>query len=255
MERTGQGMERAAIVEESARGPMKQARHVAIIMDGNGRWAAKRGLPRIAGHRRGVEALRAVVEACPDLGIEVLTLFAFSSENWKRSTEEVSGLMNLFRRYMRREAADLARRGARVVFIGDRSGLDADIREMMAGLEARTETNDKITLAIALNYGGRAEISAAARRLASRVAAGEIAPEEIDETALAGELDTRGLPEPDLVIRTSGEQRISNFLLWQSAYAEFLFVDELWPDFDGAALGRALEAYGGRERRFGAAAG
>lgn len=235
-------------------GQSQRPRHVAIIMDGNGRWATRRGLPRLAGHRKGAEAVRAVVEACPDLGVEVLTLYAFSTENWKRSTEEVSGLMNLFRRYMRREAAELARRGARVVFLGDREGLDPDIREMMNGLEAQTAANAKLTLAIAINYGGRAEIAAAARRLAARAAAGEIAPEAIDETALGGALDTAGLPDPDLLIRTSGEQRISNFLLWQCAYAEFMFVDELWPDFDGAALARALDAFGARERRFGAVA-
>lgn len=230
-------------------------RHVAIIMDGNGRWATRRGLPRLAGHKRGVEAVRNIVEACPDFGIEYLTLYAFSTENWKRSTEEVSGLMGLFRHYMRREAADLARRGARVVFLGDREGLAPDIQAMMTGLEARTADNDKLTLAIALNYGGRGEITNAARKLAKKVATGELSADDIDEEMLGGQLDTRGLPDPDLVIRTSGEQRISNFLLWQCAYAEFLFVEELWPDFDREALGRALALYGERERRFGAVVG
>lgn len=229
-------------------------RHVAIIMDGNGRWATRRGMPRLAGHRAGAERLREIVEACPDFGIEVLTLFAFSTENWKRSTEEVTGLMNLFRRYFRREAADLERRGARVVFLGDRAGMPEDIQAMMAGLEARTADNTKITLAIALNYGGRAEIIAAARALAEEAKTGAVDPAAIDDDMVAARLDTHGLPDPDLVIRTSGEQRISNFLLWQCAYAEFLFVEELWPDFDRDALARALTAYQTRDRRFGAVA-
>lgn len=247
-------MGRAEFLDDDPAAPPARARHVAIIMDGNGRWATRRGLPRLAGHRKGAEAVRSVVEACPDLGIEVLTLYAFSTENWKRSTEEVSGLMGLFRHYMRREAAELARRGARVRFLGDREALDADIREMMAGLEAQTAENDRLTLVIAINYGGRAEIAAAARRLAVRAVDGAIDAADISEEALEAELGTHGLPDPDLVIRTSGEQRISNFLLWQCAYSEFLFVDDLWPDFDGAALARALALYGGRERRFGAVA-
>ncbi|MGB0506300.1 MAG: isoprenyl transferase [Pikeienuella sp.] len=230
-------------------------RHVAIIMDGNGRWATRRGLPRLAGHKRGVETVRDIVEACPDFGIEYLTLYAFSTENWKRSNEEVSGLMGLFRRYMRREAADLARRGARVIFLGDREGLAPDIQAMMTGLEERTADNDKLTLAIALNYGGRGEITKATRNLARKVASGAISADEINEETLGNALDTKGLPDPDLVIRTSGEQRISNFLLWQCAYAEFLFVEELWPDFNREALGRALALYGERERRFGAVVG
>ena len=243
-------MGRAEFLDDAPR----RARHVAIIMDGNGRWATRRGLPRIAGHRKGTEALRDIVEACPDLGVEVLTLYAFSTENWKRSTEEVSGLMNLFRRYMRREAAELERRGARVIFLGDRAALAPDIQALMASLEERTAENTRLTLAIALNYGGRAEIAAAARALAARAAAGEIDLAEIDEDAIDGALYTAGLPDPDLVIRTSGEQRVSNFLLWQCAYSEFLFVDELWPDFDKAALGRALAAFEARDRRFGALA-
>lgn len=230
----------------------KSARHVAIIMDGNGRWATRRGLPRLAGHQRGVDALRAIVEASPDLGVEVLTLFAFSTENWNRPADEVSGLMGLVRRYLRREAAELAEKGVRVRFLGDRSVLAADIQALMTGLEENTQHNDKLTLAIALNYGGRGEIAAAARKLAVQAAAGEIDPNAIDEAAIGAGLDTNGLPDPDLVIRTSGEQRISNFLLWQCAYAEFLFVDELWPDFTPDAFARALSAFGTRERRFGA---
>ena len=236
-------------------GAGKQPRHVAIIMDGNGRWATRRGLPRLEGHRRGVETVREIVEACPDFGVEVLTLFAFSSENWKRSAEEVSGLMGLFRRYFRKEAANLVERGARVRFIGDRGGLDADIQDMMSSLEAQSAANDKLTIVIALNYGGRGEIARAARRLAADVADGRKSLDDVDEAAIGGALDAADVPDPDLVIRTSGEQRISNFLLWQCAYAEFLFVDELWPDFNRAAFARALAAFGARERRFGAVAG
>ncbi len=236
-------------------GPCPAARHVAVIMDGNGRWAARRGLPRLEGHRRGVEALRGVVEGCADHGVRTLTLFAFSTENWRRPADEVEGLMTLFRRYLRREAAELAEKGVRVRFIGDRAPLPDDIRAMMAGVEAQTAHCQKLTVVMAINYGGRAEIAAAARRLAGEVARGERRLEEIDEAALAGCLQTADLPDPDLVIRTSGEQRISNFLLWQCAYAEFVFAGELWPDFDRAALDRALGAYSARERRFGAVAG
>ena len=231
------------------------AQHVAIIMDGNGRWASRRGLPRLEGHRRGVEALRGVVEGCADHGVRVLTLFAFSTENWRRPADEVNGLMALFRRYLRREAAELAEKGVRVRFIGDRRPLPDDIRALMAGVEAQTAHCDKLTVVMAVNYGGRAEIAAAARKLAAEVAAGVRLPEDIDESALGRCLETADLPDPDVVIRTSGEQRISNFLLWQSAYAEFVFAGELWPDFDRAALDRALGAFSARERRFGAVAG
>ena len=244
-------MGRAEQFEQASR----RARHVAIIMDGNGRWAQMRGMPRLAGHRKGVEAVRHIVEACPDLGVEVLTLFAFSTENWKRPEEEVSGLMTLFRHYFRAEAANLTRRGARVRFIGDRDRLAPDIRRMADSLERQTAQNDKLTIVIALNYGGRGEIVRAARRLAARAAAGEIRPEEIDEARFGAELFTCDLPEPDLLIRTSGEQRISNFLLWQCAYAELVFVDELWPDFTPEVFARAIAAFGARERRFGAVAG
>ena len=230
-------------------------RHVAIVMDGNGRWAARRGLPRLEGHRQGVEAIRRVVDACPDLGVRMLTLFAFSTENWRRSTEEVQGLMGLFRRYLRKDAAELEDKDLRVRFIGDRAALDPDIRAMMGSLEARTAEKTGYELIVAVNYGGRAEIAGAARRLAGEVARGERAAERVDEAALAGAMDTGGLRDPDLVIRTSGEQRISNFLLWQCAYSEFVFAPELWPDFDRPAFERALAAYGARERRFGAVAG
>ena len=231
------------------------ARHVAIIMDGNGRWAARRGLSRFAGHRRGVEALRAIVEACPDLGIHTLTLFAFSTENWRRPTSEVQALMGLFRRYLRREAAELVGKGVRVRFIGLRTGLPDDIRAMMDGLEAQTAACDTLTVIVAMNYGGRADIVEATRRVAEDVRAGRIEPEAIDEACLAARLSTADLPDPDLVIRTSGEQRISNFLLWQSAYAEFVFAPELWPDFDRSAFERALGVFRARQRRFGAVAG
>jgi undecaprenyl diphosphate synthase len=230
-------------------------RHVAVIMDGNGRWAARRGLPRLQGHRRGVEALRGVVEGCADMGVEVLTLFAFSTENWRRPPDEVTGLMALFRRYLRREAAELVQKGVRVRFIGDRQGLPRDIQALMQGFEARTAEGRRLTVVLAVNYGGRAEIARAAASLAREVAEGRMRPEDVTEAALGARLQTADLPDPDLVIRTSGEQRISNFLLWQSAYAEYVFADELWPDFDRAALERALGAFGARERRFGAVAG
>jgi undecaprenyl diphosphate synthase len=229
--------------------------HVAIIMDGNGRWAARRGLSRYAGHQRGVEALRDVVEACPDLGIRTLTLFAFSTENWRRPPGEVESLMLLFRRYLRREAAELVSKNVKVRFVGDRSALASDIQAMMGSLEAQTAACDGLCVVVAVNYGGRADIAAAARRLAERVETGEMTAAGIDEASFAAALSTAGLPDPDLVIRTSGEQRISNFLLWQCAYAEFVFAPELWPDFDRDAFERALGVFKGRQRRFGAIAG
>ncbi len=235
--------------------PETGPRHVAIIMDGNGRWATRRGLSRLIGHKRGVETVRRIVEASPDLGVEHLTLFAFSTENWKRSEEEVGGLMHLFRLYIRREAAELDRQGVRVRFIGDRAALDPELRKLMDGLEAQTEGNDRLNLTVALNYGGRAEIANAARRIAEAAARGEVAPEEIDEDSFAAYLYTDGLPDPDLVIRTSGEMRVSNFLTWQSAYAEYVFVDECWPDFTPQIYAETLGAFGARERRFGAVLG
>lgn len=230
-------------------------RHVAIIMDGNGRWAAARRLPRIAGHRRGVEAVRAVVEACPDFGVEYLTLFAFSTENWKRPAAEVAGLMQLFRHYLRREAAQLNRDGVRVRFIGDSGPLPPDISQMMQSLEETTRHNVRLTVSIAINYGARSEMARAAQRLAAKVAAGEISPADVDERAFGRELLTDGLPDPDLIIRTSGEQRLSNFLLWQAAYSEFVFAPENWPDFGRDEFARALAQFGTRERRYGTVAG
>jgi undecaprenyl diphosphate synthase len=235
--------------------PETGPRHVAIIMDGNGRWATRRGLSRLVGHKRGVEAVRRIVEASPDLGVEYLTIFAFSTENWKRSEEEVGGLMHLFRLYIRKEAAELDRQGVRVRFIGDREALDPELRKLMNGLEARTAENGRLNLTVALNYGGRDEIAAAARRLAEAAARGEIDPAEIDEDRFAGFLYTDGLPDPDLVIRTSGEMRVSNFLTWQSAYSEYVFVDECWPDFTPEVFAHALGAFGARECRFGAVLG
>ena len=228
-------------------------RHVAIIMDGNGRWAQRRGLPRLAGHRRGADTVREIVEAAPELGVDHLTLYAFSTENWKRSVEEVQGLMNLFRIYIRKEGRELRRRGARVRFIGDRTRLAEDLQSQMATLEASTAENDKLHLTVAINYGGRDEIVDAARRLATAAAEGRLEPARLDADAFAAELHTSGLPDPDLVIRTSGEMRVSNFLPWQTAYAEFAFVQESWPDFTKARFAEVLEVAGLRERRFGAA--
>ncbi len=249
-------MLKASTAPTGVEGAAQRPNHVAIIMDGNGRWATRRGLPRLAGHRQGVETVRRIVEACPDLGVGCLTLYAFSTENWKRSVEEVRGLMNLFRIYIRKEGRALMREGARVRFIGDRSALDADLVRQMAMLEEATRGNRRLSLNVALNYGGRAEILAAARRLARDAAAGRIDPDAIDdadfETLFAGALYTAGLPDPDLVIRTSGEMRVSNFLTWQSAYSEYAFVDECWPDFTPELFARTLDAYGCRERRFGA---
>ncbi len=228
--------------------------HVAIIMDGNGRWATRRGLSRLAGHKRGVERVREIVKACPDLGVKYLTLFAFSTENWKRSEAEVTGLMRLFKRYIRKESAKLVEEGVRVRFIGGRERLDSDLRALMASLEAATACNERFHLTVAINYGGRDELARAAQRLAVDVAAGRIEASAIDEAALEARLDTVDLPEPDLVIRTSGEYRVSNFLLWQSAYAEFAFEDKCWPDFTVDDFAACLSRFGQRERRFGAVA-
>lgn len=229
--------------------------HVAIIMDGNGRWATRRGLPRLAGHKAGAERVREIVEACPELGVKALTLFAFSTENWKRSRDEVGGLMRLFRMYIRKEGARLIEEGVAVRFIGGRERLEADLVEQMAGLEAQTAGNEKLRLNVALNYGGRDELARAAKRMAEAVAAGRLCPEDVGEETLAGFLDTAGLPDPDLVIRTSGEARISNFLLWQAAYAEYDFTETLWPDFTGTHFAECVARFGARERRFGAVAG
>ncbi len=229
--------------------------HVAIIMDGNGRWAQARGKPRLFGHHAGARRVREIVEACPDLGVKYLTIFAFSTENWKRTQLEVSGLMKLFKRYLMSETKELVEAGVRVRFIGDRIKLDERLVALMDDLELLTCDNDKLHLTIALNYGGRDEVARATKRLAREVAAGRIDPEEVDGETLARFLDTYVLPDPDLVIRTSGEARISNFLLWQSAYSEYEFIDTLWPDFTRDEFARVLARFERRERRFGAVPG
>jgi undecaprenyl diphosphate synthase len=222
-------------------------RHVAIIMDGNGRWAAARGLPRGEGHRRGADAARRAVEAATKFGVEHLTLYSFSSENWSRPAEEVSDLMGLLRWRLRSEVAEMHKQGVRLRVIGDRDRLPRDIAELIEQAEALTDANRSITVTMALSYGGRADIVAAARRL---VAEG-VAADDVDEAALRARLSTAGAPDPDLLIRTGGEQRISNFLLWECAYAEFLFTDVMWPDFGERHLAEAIQAYHGRERRYG----
>jgi undecaprenyl diphosphate synthase len=239
------------VPDSSGGGGSPVPRHVAIIMDGNGRWAKARGLPRAAGHRQGAEAARKVLRAAGEAGVECLTLYAFSSENWRRPKDEINDLMGLLRFYISRELDALHREGIRLKILGDHNAFQADVAKLVDQAVERTEGNRRMTLAIALNYGARAELVQSARRLAGRVEAGEIRPADIDEASIEASLDTAGLPPLDLLIRTSGEQRLSNFLLWQSAYAELLFVDTLWPDFDGDALRAALADYAGRERRFG----
>jgi len=227
------------------------ATHVAIIMDGNGRWAKIRGWPRLVGHRKGAERVKEIVRAAPDLGIKWLTIYAFSTENWKRSTEEVLGLMAIFARYIQREADRMSDEGVRMRFIGDRTRLDPNLQRLMAGIEARTAGLSRLNLTVAINYGGRDEISRAVRGLAADVADGRLDARDITEAAIAARLDTGGLPDPDLVIRTSGESRTSNFLPWQSAYAEFEFTPTLWPDFTPSELGAIMHRFSTRERRFG----
>ncbi len=226
-------------------------RHVAIIMDGNGRWASKRGLPRVAGHRAGAEAVRKAIEVAADAGVEVLTLYAFSSENWRRSEEEVADLTGLMRFYLERELNTLEKEGVRLQLIGEPSAFGAELAAKLERACERTASNQRLTLVVALNYGSRAELCSAARALARRVAIGEIDAEAINETSFGAELQTADLPDLDLLIRTSGEMRLSNFLLWQAAYAELVFIEALWPDFDEAAFAEALAHYAARQRRFG----
>ncbi|MCA0304761.1 MAG: isoprenyl transferase [Proteobacteria bacterium] len=235
--------------------PAPGPQHVAIIMDGNGRWAKARGLPRVAGHRRGADAVRRVVRGAGELGVPVLTLFAFSTENWGRPADEVSDLMGLLRHYLRNELEELHRNGARLRVIGNRDGLAGDIVRDISDAERLTGSNARIDVNICINYGARDEILRASRNLARRVAAGEIKPDDIDEARFERELLTAGLPDPDLLIRTSGEQRISNFLLWQCAYAELVFVDTLWPDFGKEHLEQAIAEFRRRERRYGGVRG
>ncbi len=226
--------------------------HVAIIMDGNGRWAQKRGKPRLFGHHAGAKRVRQIVEACPDLGVKYLTIFAFSTENWRRTQTEVAGLMKLFRRYIEREARDLLANGVRVRFIGDRMKLDDRLVQLMDDLELLTSGNDRVHMTVAINYGGRDEVTRAAKRLALEIEQGRLTHRDVDAETLARFLDTHVLPDPDLVIRTSGEARISNFLLWQSAYAEYEFIDTLWPDFTAEEFAEVVGRYAARDRRFGA---
>jgi len=226
-------------------------RHVAIIMDGNGRWAAARGLPRGEGHRRGVEALRKTVRAAGELGISYLTIFSFSAENWSRPASEIRDLMGLLRRFVRNDLAELHRNGIKVRVIGERGNLDPDIRRLLEEAETLTRDNDGLTLVVAFNYGARQEIARAAARIAAQVKAGLLDEAEVTADLIGHNLDAPDLPDPDLIIRTSGEQRLSNFLLWQAAYSELVFVPTYWPDFDQAALEGAIAEYHRRERRFG----
>lgn len=228
--------------------------HIAVIMDGNGRWAKARGLPRIAGHRKGAEAVRKIVEKSSQLGIKYLTLYSFSSENWKRPLEEVSGLMSLLRRYLKSEIAELHGKDVRFRVIGDRARLDNDIRRLIEDAEAMTERNSGLTLVLALSYGGRQEIAEAVRNIAKSAELGLIKSEAVDEDVFSAYLNTAGIPDPDLLIRTSGEQRISNFLLWQLAYAELYFTNKFWPEFGESDLVAAIEEFQKRDRRFGATA-
>ena len=226
-------------------------RHVAIIMDGNGRWAQQRGLPRVAGHRAGAEAVRRALQAAANNGVKVLTIYAFSSENWRRSDEEISDLTALMGFYLEREFKTLEKEGVRLKLIGDYSAFGGELVERLERAVERTAANARLTLVVALNYGSRTEIASAARKLASKAAAGDIDLASIDEAAIGAELQTADLPELDLLIRTSGEVRLSNFLLWQAAYAELLFLDILWPDFDEQMFAQALRTFAARERRFG----
>jgi len=226
-------------------------RHVAIIMDGNGRWAASRGLPRTAGHRQGVEALRRAVKAASDFGIEYLTIYSFSSENWSRPAAEVSFLLELLRRFIRRDVAELHQAGVKITVIGDRAGLDPGIVDLLEDAERLTRDNAKLKLVVAFNYGSRQEITRAARVIAEKVRAGKIDPSDVTPAVIANHLDTGGMPDPDLLIRTGGEQRLSNYLLWQCAYTEFVFVDAYWPDFSHDMFEQAIDEYRSRDRRFG----
>ena len=226
-------------------------RHVALIMDGNGRWAESRGLPRVAGHKQGMDAVRMAIRAAAKEGIEYLTLYAFSSENWARPADEVSTLMDLLRSYIRSEIEELDREGVCLRFIGRREDLAEDIRHLMLEAEERTNSNRRIFVQIALSYGSRTEIVDATRQLAQRVKDGTLEVQDIDAEMISGALYTNDIPDPDLIIRTSGEHRLSNFLLWQSAYAELVFLDEHWPVFDANSLARAIDIYSARDRRFG----
>jgi undecaprenyl diphosphate synthase len=250
-------METPNIIEDEARQkavsdtPLRRPSHVGVIMDGNGRWAASHGLPRFEGHRRGVEALRQTVRAAIDFGLNYLTVYSFSVENWTRPVEEISDLMGLLKRFVQNDLQELHRAGVKIKVIGIRETLKPDIRSLLEDAEVLTKANTKLNLVIAFNYGSRQEILAATRAIAAKVASGQLKPEDIDESLLVQHLDTAGIPDPDLIIRTSGEQRLSNFLMWQAAYAEFVFLPIYWPDFGREAFELALDQFAARERRFG----
>jgi undecaprenyl diphosphate synthase len=246
-----QGTVRQSAATAMADSPDRPPRHVAIIMDGNGRWARERSLPRSAGHRQGVEAVRRAVRAGFELGIEYLTIYSFSAENWSRPAEEVSDLLGLLKRFVQKDVAELHGAGVKVRIIGDRSNLSPDIFTLIEETERRTRDNTKFNLVVAFNYGSRQEIAWAARHLCEEVKAGRLTPDEITPETMAKALYASDIPDPDLLIRTSGEQRLSNFLLWQCAYTEFVFVPEHWPDFSRDIFERALNEYRGRDRRFG----
>ncbi len=245
------GLSASPATNAEAAGGNGMPRHVAIIMDGNGRWAKRRFLPRVAGHRAGAEAVRTTVKAAADMGLRALTLYAFSSENWRRSAEEVTDLMGLLRLYLRKEVAELHRNGIRLRTIGDISALEGDLIGLVRDGVELTKNNRRLDFVLALNYGAQDEMLRAVRGIAAQVQAGTLDPDAIDQATIEARLDTHDLPPLDLLIRTSGERRLSNFLLWQAAYAELLFVDTLWPDFDGNALAAAIADFGTRERRFG----
>lgn len=245
------GLSASPATNAEAAGGNGMPRHVAIIMDGNGRWAKRRFLPRVAGHRAGAEAVRVTVKAAADMGLRALTLYAFSSENWRRSAEEVTDLMGLLRLYLRKEVAELHRNGIRLRTIGDISALEGDLIGLVRDGVELTKNNRRLDFVLALNYGAQDEMLRAVRGIAAQVQAGILDPGAIDQATIEARLDTHDLPPLDLLIRTSGERRLSNFLLWQAAYAELLFVDTLWPDFDGNALAAAIADFGTRERRFG----
>jgi undecaprenyl diphosphate synthase len=241
----------SSTMSASAASGFEPPRHIALIMDGNGRWAAERGLPRIEGHRRGVEALRRTVRAAGELGVEILTIYSFSAENWSRPAGEITDLMGLLRRFIRNDLADLHKGNVRVRVIGERRNLEPDIQRLLEESEELTRNNTGLLLVVAFNYGGRQEIARAAERIAALVKAGAMEPKDVTADAIAQHLDAADLPDPDVVIRTSGEQRLSNFLLWQSAYSEFVFVPVYWPEFDRPALENAIAEFRRRDRRFG----
>ena len=240
-------------LDRVASGSRDMPAHVGIIMDGNGRWAAERGLPRIEGHRRGVEALRRTIRCAIELNIRYLTVYSFSTENWSRPAQEIADLMGLLKRFIRNDLAELHQADVRVRVIGNREDLKHDIVSLLREAEELTRHNQGLTLVVAFNYGGRQELASAVRRIARQVAAGDLDPASISTAVIAENLDTAGIPDPDLIVRTSGEQRLSNFLMWQAAYAEFVFLPGHWPDFDRCAFESALAAFTSRERRFGGA--